>query len=48
MSGLGLLIGKFHQFLTDLFAGKFHQFLTDLFALHMSIVSFPDDNLGKY
>ena len=35
-SGLGLQMGKFSQFLTD------------LSACHMSVFSFPDDNLSKY
>ena len=32
MSGLGLLMGKYHHF----------------FACHMSVFSFPDNNLSKY
>ena len=35
-SGLGLLMGKFHQFLTEL---STHD---------TSVFSFPDDNLSKY
>ena len=35
-SGLGLLIGKFHQFLTE------------LSARNTSLFSFPDDNFSKY
>ena len=34
--GLGLLMGKFHLFLTE------------LSALGMSVFSFPDDNFSKY
>ena len=36
------------QFPDNVLMGKFHQFLTELSAHHSSIFWFPDDSLSKY